>query len=84
MYHVYQNQGEGPITLRVTFLDRFYNLPFLKSFRHTFLKNCKGYKVETRYKHRQGADVLCIPESGPWALLLLELHPLTGFTICHK
>ena len=28
MYSVYQNQHQGSITLRVTYLDRFYNLPF--------------------------------------------------------
>ena len=63
MYHVYQNQGQGPITLRVTSLDMFYNLPFMKIF-HTFLKNCKGYKVETWYTHGQWVDVSCILESG--------------------
>ena len=47
MYLVYQNEGQGPITRTVSSLDRFYNLPLMKSFCHTFLKNCKGYKVET-------------------------------------
>ena len=37
MYHVYQNQGQGPITP----LDRFYNLPLMKNFQLAFLKNCK-------------------------------------------
>ena len=50
MYCVYQNQSQGPITLGVTSLDRFYNLPLMKNFHHTFLKNCKGFKVETWYK----------------------------------
>ena len=67
MYHMYQNQGQGPITLRVTSLHRFYNLPLMKNFRHTLLKNCKGNKVETCYTHGQWADVACIPESGPRA-----------------
>ena len=34
MYPVYQNQGQGPITLRVASLDRFYNLPLMKNFHH--------------------------------------------------
>ena len=49
MYRVYQKQGQGPITLGLTSLDRFYNLPIRKNFSHFFLKNCKGYKVETWY-----------------------------------
>ena len=32
MYRVYQNQGQGHITLRVPFLDRVYNLPLMKIF----------------------------------------------------
>ena len=42
--------------------------PHQTNFRHTFLKNCKGYKVETvplaNYTHTQWADVLYILESG--------------------
>ena len=64
MYKVYHNQGQGPITLGVTSLDRFYNLPLMKSFHHAFLKNYKGYKVETWYTNDQWVDVLCIPEFG--------------------
>ena len=67
MYCVYQNQGQELITLGVTSLDRFCNLPLMKNFRYTFLKNCNSYKVETLYTHGHGADVLCIPESGPRA-----------------
>ena len=47
--------------------DRFYNLPLLKNFLHTFLKNYKGYKIETWYTYAWWVDVLCIPESGPRA-----------------
>ena len=47
LYHVYQNQGHGPIAIRITFPDRYYNLPSMKKFHHLFLKNCKDYKVET-------------------------------------
>ena len=82
MYHVYHNQGQGPINLGVTSLHRFYNLPLIKNFRHTFLKNFKAYKVETWYTHGQWVDVLCIPESGPRAHL--ELNPMIRFTIYRK
>ena len=47
MYRVQKNQVQGLITLGVTSLDKFYNLPLMTNFRHTFLKNCKGYKVQT-------------------------------------
>ena len=43
--------GPRGIILGVTFLDSFYNLPLMKKFRHSFLRNCKGYKVESRYTH---------------------------------
>ena len=33
--------------LGVTSPHRFYNLPLMKMFCHTFIKNLKGYKVET-------------------------------------
>ena len=40
MYRVYQNQAEELITLGVTSLDRFYNLPKMKSFiTKTYLYN---------------------------------------------
>ena len=48
MYSVYQNQGQG-----LHLLIGFTILPLMKNFCHTFLKNCKGYKVETWYKHGQ-------------------------------
>ena len=34
VYRVYQNQDQGPITLRVIHLDRFYNLPLMKKILH--------------------------------------------------
>ena len=67
LYHVYQNQGQELLTLEVTLFDRFYNLPLMKNFRHIFLKNCMGYKVESWCTHGQWVDVLCIRESGPRA-----------------
>ena len=64
-YYVYQNQGQGHVTLGVTYLDRFYNLPLMKNFHHTFLKNYQGYKNETWYTHGQWIDALCVPTSAP-------------------
>ena len=60
LYYAYQNQGQGPITLGVTSLDRFYKYPLMKIFCHTLLKNCN--KVETWYTHGEKVDVSCIPE----------------------
>ena len=60
VYRVYQNQGQGPITLWANPLIGFRISLLMKYFCHTFLKNCKGYKVETWYTH---GHVLCIPES---------------------
>ena len=67
MYCVYQKHGQELITLGVTSLDRFYNLPLMKNFHHIFLKNCKGYKGETWYTHGQWVDILCMLESRPRA-----------------
>ena len=64
VYCVYWNQGQGPITLGVTSLDRFYNLPLMKNFSYRFLRNYESCKVETWYKLGQWADVSCLPESG--------------------
>ena len=36
IYCLYQNQSQEIIILGVTSLDRFYNLPLMKFFRHTF------------------------------------------------
>ena len=69
MCSVYRNQGQGSVTLGVTSLDRFYNLLLMKSFRHTFLKNCKGYKVKLGTYMDSGLIycVLCMLDSGPKA-----------------
>ena len=61
MYCVYLNQGQGPITLGVTSLDRFYFLPLMKIFCYTFLRNYESCKIETWYTHGQWTDVSCIP-----------------------
>ena len=59
LYPVYQNQGQGPITLGVAYLDRLYKFPYIKNFCPTFLKNCKDNKVETWYTHGKWVNVLC-------------------------
>ena len=46
MYDVYRNQGQGPITLGVTFLDRFYIIPLMKNFRYRFLRIYESCKFE--------------------------------------
>ena len=46
MYCVYQNQGQGPISLGVASIDRFYNFPLMKHFCRTFLKNYMGHNAE--------------------------------------
>ena len=74
MYRVYQNQDQGSISLAVTSFDRFNNLPLMKKFCHTFLKNCKDYNVETLYTHGQWVHVLCVLESGPRAHNFWSLH----------
>ena len=43
------------------------------NFHHTFLKNCKGYKIETRYTHTQWVDLLCIRGQGPITLGVTSL-----------
>ena len=71
MYRVYKKQGQELITLGVKSLDRFYNLPSMKYFRHIFLKNCKGYKLK-RGTHMDSGLVYCVYRNkgqGPIALL---------------
>ena len=36
LYHIYQNHGQGLITLGVTFLDRLYNVPLIKKNLSSF------------------------------------------------
>ena len=53
-------------------------MQLMKYFRHTFLENCKGYKVETWSTHGQLVDVLSISESGPRAhnLALIPIYSI--------
>ena len=44
-WYKHKNQGQWPITLGVTSLDRFYKFPLIKKNCYTFLKNCKHVKV---------------------------------------
>ena len=84
IYCVYHNQGQGPITIGITSIDRLNNLPLMNNFHHTFLKNCKGYKVETWYTHGQWVDVSCVYLNRARGPKLLKVNPMIGFTICHK
>ena len=67
MYCVYQNQAlyqdQGPITLSVASLDKFYNLPLTKNFITLFSRTVRVTKFsliffETRYTHGRWAHVL--------------------------
>ena len=66
MYRAYQNQHQGPITLRVTYLDEFYNLPFMNIFVTLFSKKVTKLKPST---HMDSGLMYCvyknIPESWP-------------------
>ena len=58
----------------------FLSLQFsnIKIFRHTFLRNCEAYKIETWYVHGQWADVWCLLESGCCLFIPLFLN----FSFC--
>ena len=47
MYGVYLNQGQGPITLTVTSLDRFYNFAIREKFCHLFSRTVRVTKLKT-------------------------------------
>ena len=71
MYRVYQNQGQGPITLGVTSLDRFYNLPFIKkNFVTDFSRTMKVVKLKLG-THMDNGLMYCVyqnQEQGPITL----------------
>ena len=62
--------------------------PHQTNFRRTFLKNCKGYKVETWYPwhttHIPSGLMYCIYWNQAKGLWVLEFNPVIGFTICQK
>ena len=64
MYRVYWNQAAAAYSYLSFFI--FLSLQFsnIKIFRHTFLRNCEAWKVDSWYTGGQWADVLCIQESG--------------------
>ena len=70
MYRDYRNQGQGPISLGVTFLDMFYNLPMMKQFRYRFLRNYESCKIETWYTHAQWADNRVYQDQGQGSIFL--------------
>ena len=54
-----------PLLLIHPFIFHFsFQFSNIKIFRHTFLRNCEAWKIESWYTHGQWADVSCIPESG--------------------
>ena len=69
LYCVYWNQA-ATIHLSLYFFI-FLSLQFSnKNFRHTFLRNCDAYKVETWYTCGQWVAVSCVPESGCYCLFV--------------
>ena len=85
MYHVYRNQ-EAAAYLSLYF---FIFLSNIKTFRHTFLRNCEAWKVETWCTRGQWVDVSYIPGSGgccifvPLFFNFLYLHFQTLNCFCH-
>ena len=76
MYCAYRNQAAAAY-LFLYFLFFFLSqVSNMKSFRHTFLKNCEALKFETWYTCGQWADVWCIPESGCCCLFVFLFSPI--------
>ena len=61
-YCVYRNQDAAAYLSPYFF--NFLSLQFsdIKIFRHTFLRNCEAWKVDTWYTCGQWTDVSCIQE----------------------
>ena len=59
MYRVYRNQTAAAYS---SFYFIFLSLQFsnIKNFRHTFLRNCEAYKVETCYTRGQWINACII------------------------
>ena len=71
MYSVYQNQGQGPISLGVTPLDRFYNFIICHLWK-IFVTHFSRTERATKLKfgtnmNVQWVVVTCVPESEPRA-----------------
>ena len=73
MYRVYRNQAAAAYLSLYFFI--FLSLQFtnIKIFRHSFLRNCEAWKVDTWYTRGQWADVSCIPESGCCCCLFIPV-----------
>ena len=69
MYRVYRNQAAMYSSL---YFFIFLSLQFsnIKNLRHTFLRNCVAWKIDTWYTRGQWADISCIPESGCCCLFI--------------
>ena len=51
MYRVYWNQAAAAYLFLYLFIFLALQFSNIKSFRHTFLRNCEALKVETWYTH---------------------------------
>ena len=63
-YCVYQNQAAAAYLSLYFFIFLSSQLSNINIFRHTFLRNCEAYKVETWYTCGQSMHVSCIQELG--------------------
>ena len=82
LYSEYENQGHGPITFWVKShpLIGFYEFPLMKNVCRTFLKNCKGNKIETWWHMERGLMYHACRNQGkdPYRS---EINPLDRFYV---
>ena len=70
MYRVYQNQAAAAYLSLDFFIFVSLQLSNIRIFRHTFLRNCEAWKVETWYTCGQSVHVSCIQELGCFCLFV--------------
>ena len=60
MYPIYWNQAAAAYSSLYFFIFLSLQCSNIKNFRHTLLRNCEAWKIETWYTHEQWVDVSCI------------------------
>ena len=79
MYRVYQNQGQGPITLRVTTLDRFYNFAINeKILSHFFSRTVRITKLKPG-AHMGSGLMYCVYQNQGQKSITLGVKSLNRF-----
>ena len=78
MYHVYQNQGQGPITLGVTSFDKFYNLPLMEIFDTDFSGTMKAVKLKLS-THMDNGLIYCVYQNQGQELITLGVTSFDRF-----